>query len=341
MGDVPTVFGPGHAVAIAFGIGVVLIANSGPLRGRSGSPIAGSGSVRSEHRRNPQSEPGVAAPDGPIAVDVKGRQRRAIVVNRGTAEQRRPAVIVLHGGQGNADAMRRRTGFDALARKEGFVVVYAEGTRFGAEGLDQYAWNTGYLLRRQVRDSDDIAYFDTLIDLLIRDHGADPKRIFMTGGSNGGMMTYVYAVARPGKLAAVAPIVASMFTFDTTPAVPLPILIINGERDEEVPIGGGFSNNPIVRRAQAVPFKAVDDVVRYWVKANRAETKPTYTTKGSVTTTVYAARKDGAPVEFVRDADGGHGWPGTRSRRSGARPIDAFSGAERVWEFFKHQARNP
>jgi len=153
------------------------------------------------------------------------------------------------------------------------------------------------------------------------------------------MMTYVYAAKRPEKLAAAAPMVASMFSFDTVPKTPLPILIVNGEKDDEVPIGGGMSKNSIVRRAQATPFKAVADVVQFWVKANQAETKPTSITKGSVTTTVYKAQKDGAPVEFVRDADGGHGWPGTRSRRSGARPIDAFSGAERVWEFFKNHAR--
>lgn len=316
------------------------------VTGFSGShrlAIEPQGAVRNGSPQAPQTQPGktAAAPDGPVTVEVKGQSRRAIVVNSGTTDQRRPTVIVLHGGQGNADAMRRRTGFDALARKEGFAVVYAEGTRFGAEGLDQYAWNTGHLLRRQVRESDDIAFFDTLIDLLIRQHGADPKRIFMTGGSNGGMMTYVYAVNRPEKLAAAAPMVASMFSFDSVPKTPLPILIVNGAMDEEVPIGGGMSKNSIVRRAQATPFKAVDDVVQFWVKANRADAKPTTTVQGSVTTTLYKAGEGGAPVEVVVDAKGGHGWPGTRSRReTTAPPIAAFSGAQRVWEFFRNHARD-
>jgi polyhydroxybutyrate depolymerase len=86
------------------------------------------------------------------------------------------------------------------------MVVYAEGTAFGA---GRHAWNTGHLLRRQVRDADDITYFDTLIDTIISDHGADPTRIYMTGASNGGMMTFVYAVARAERLAAIAPVVAS------------------------------------------------------------------------------------------------------------------------------------
>ncbi|MFM8434630.1 MAG: alpha/beta hydrolase family esterase [Planctomycetia bacterium] len=228
------------------------------------------------------------------------------------------------------------SGFDAVARAEGFMVVYAEGTSFG-EG--RHAWNTGFLLRRQVQDADDVAYFDTLIDRLVREHGADPSRIFMTGGSNGGMMTFVYAVRRPERLAAVAPVVASMFTFEVTPSVPLPILIINGAKDDEVPLEGGMSRNPLVRRAQQAPFKPVEQVVAFWAKANRSRSEADIETKGTVTTTVYAATLDGAATEFVVDAAGGHGWPGSRPRREGSTPIASFSGAERVWQFFKDKRR--
>lgn len=333
-------FDPSDKLVRAFGIGLAIAIPFGAIGGEQELPQATPQAAREEGEARSVGETMAPALDGSVSFTVKGQARRAIVVNSGTTDQRRPAVIVLHGGQGNADATRRRTGFDALARKEGFAVVYAEGTRFGAEGLSQYAWNTGHLLRRQVRGSDDIAYFDTLIDLLIRRHGADPKRIFMTGGSNGGMMTYVYAVNRPEKLAAAAPMVASMFSFDSVPKTPLPILIVNGAMDEEVPIGGGMSKNLIVRRAQATPFKAVDDVVQFWVKANRADSKPTTTVQGSVTTTLYQAGEGGAPVEFVVDDKGGHGWPGSRTRRqTAAPPIAAFSGAQRVWEFFKNHAR--
>ncbi|MFM8396353.1 MAG: alpha/beta hydrolase family esterase, partial [Pirellula sp.] len=184
--------------------------------------------------------------DFEIKFQIKQQERRALVVNAPTDDKKRPVVLALHGGQGSAQVMRANSGFDAVARSKGFMVVYPEGTDFGNQ---RHAWNTGFLLRRQVRDADDIAYFDTLIDRLIAEHGADPKRIYMTGGFNGGMMTYVYGVERPGKLAAIAPVVASMFTFDKKPTVPLPILMINGAKDQEVPIEGGMSKNPLVSRA--------------------------------------------------------------------------------------------
>jgi poly(3-hydroxybutyrate) depolymerase len=282
------------------------------------------------------SRPPARKVDTDISFKVKGRDRRAFVVNAPTDGTTRPAVIALHGGMGSAAVMRANSGFDAVARAEGFMVVYGEGTEFGEA---RHAWNTGFLLRRQVQDADDIAYFDTLIDTIVRDHGADPARIFMTGGSNGGMMTFVYAVARPERLAAAAPVVASMFTFDTTPSVPLPILIINGAKDDEVPIEGGMSRNPLVRRAQEAPYKPLEEVVRFWVGVNRSDQRPEVETRGTVTTTVHAATPEGAVTEFVVDSAGGHGWPGSRSRREGSAPIEAFSGAQRVWEFFDDKAR--
>ena len=275
--------------------------------------------------------------DGSIKFRVKGVERNAIFVNAPTDGSKRPAVIALHGGMGTAERMRAGSGFDAVARANDFMVVYAEGTAFGA---GRHAWNTGHLLRRQVRDADDIAYFDTLIDTIISDHGADPTRIYMTGASNGGMMTFVYAVARAERLAAIAPVVASMFTFDKTPSVPLPVLIVNGAKDDEVPIEGGMSKNPLVSGAQSTPYKPLTDVVAFWVRANKSKPEATTRAAGTVTTSTYAAGDGGAVTEFVVDSAGGHGWPGTPARRGVNAPIASFKGAELVWEFFKDKTRD-
>ena len=266
-------------------------------------------------------------------------ERRAIVVNEAPKGKTRPVVIVLHGGSGSAEDQQRRTGFDAIARREGFTVVYAEGTAYGMRGF--HAWNTGYLLRNQVSDADDIAYFDKLIDMMIRKYGGDAKRVYMTGGSNGGMMTFVYAVKRPEKLAAVAPVVGAMFSFSRKPAVPLPIMMINGGADNEVPIAGGMSKNPMVRRTQAEPFKPLSETVSFWVKANRSTAKPMTVTDGTVTTKTYAADAGGAVTISIVDSVGGHGWPGTEDRRADNTPIQSFDGAEKVWSFFKTQKRKP
>lgn len=265
-----------------------------------------------------------------------GVERRAVLVNEAPQGELRPVVIVLHGGRGSAAEMRQRTGFDDLAVAQGFSVVFAEGTEWGP---GQHAWNTGYLQRRQVGRSDDVAYFDALIDLLVARHRADASRIYMTGGSNGAMMTFVYATRRPERLAAIAPIVGAMFSFDVRPTTPVPIMMINGAMDNEVPLEGGMSRNPRVARAQAAPFKSLEKTLQFWIAVNGSDPQPQIDVSGTVTTRTYAARDGAAPTILIVDAAGGHGWPGSPSLRAGNQPIQAFRGADRVWEFFRTQRR--
>lgn len=271
-----------------------------------------------------------------LSLVVNGVSRRAVLVNELRQGPLAPTIIVLHGGRGSADEQRLRSDFDDLAAAERFSVVFAEGSEWSP---GRHAWNTGFLMRHQVGQSDDIAYLDALIDLLIREHRADPRRIYMTGGSNGAMMTLVYAVERSDRLAAVAPVVGAMFSFEKSPREPLPIMLINGGQDNEVPLTGGFSRNPVVARAQSTPFMPLADTVKFWVEANHSITPPTVTTAGSVMTTVYGSTAAGAMTISVVDAVGGHGWPGSVSLRRGNQPIQSFKGAERVWAFFKKQSR--
>jgi polyhydroxybutyrate depolymerase len=116
-------------------------------------------------------------------------------------------------------------------------------------------------------------------------------------------------------------------------------MLINGAQDNEVPIEGGFSRNPLVSRAQSAPYMPLEDTVEFWVEANRSQTPPFITTTGTVTTSVYAPTPNGAVTISVVDQIGGHGWPGTSPVRGTSNPIQSFDGAERVWEFFKTQSR--
>jgi len=65
-----------------------------------------------------------------ITFAVAETDRHAVIVNAPPKGERRPAVVILHGGMGNARDMRSRTGFDQLARAEGFIAAYGEGTDF-------------------------------------------------------------------------------------------------------------------------------------------------------------------------------------------------------------------
>jgi len=92
-----------------------------------------------------------------------------------------PLVIVLHGGGSEAWTMNLLTDFNALADKEGFVIVYPEGYKNG--------WNDGRGasgIKSQAENIDDVAFISFLIDKLIQDPNINKEMVYATGISNGG-----------------------------------------------------------------------------------------------------------------------------------------------------------
>ena len=52
-----------------------------------------------------------------------------------------------------------------------------------------------------------MGFVATLIDTLVRDHGADPVRVYVTGMSNGAMLAHRMGYLLPQRIAAIAPVV--------------------------------------------------------------------------------------------------------------------------------------
>jgi polyhydroxybutyrate depolymerase len=123
----------------------------------------------------------------------------------------RPAALVLvfHGGRGDGESVERLTGFDALSDREGFLVAYPDGV--GKQ------WNDG----REVADFetfqdhvDDVAFVADLIDAIGNGHAVDPKRVFATGISNGGIFSHYLGARLSGRIAAIAPVAGSPSRFE-------------------------------------------------------------------------------------------------------------------------------
>ncbi len=233
-----------------------------------------------------------------------------------------PVIIALHGGMGTGVSMESKTGFSSLADREGFLVAYPDGIAGpGGKGSWNVGWVDSYSSRQK---TDDVAFLKKLVEVLIEKHRVDPERVYLTGGSNGGMMTHVMVAKHPKLFAAVAVVVASVPLDYEPPKTPVPILFINGDADDEVPFEGGMSRNALVRSRQQKPFSSVPELVAKWAKANGAVDPPVVKRQGSVVTTTYKATKSGAETVFIRLEGTGHGWP--------AREFDATS---EVWKFFK------
>ena len=80
----------------------------------------------------------------------------------------------------------------------------------------------------------DLHFFDAMLKTLTAAYQIDEKRSYVSGHSNGGYFTYVLAVARGDKLAAIAPVSAALTWRNFKKWKPLPILHVAGENDQIV-----------------------------------------------------------------------------------------------------------
>lgn len=238
-----------------------------------------------------------------------------------------PLVINLHGYGSNAGQQNFYGNFKNLADVDNFLVVHPNGTN-DLSGT-QY-WNA-FVNGGAV---DDVAFISGLIDTLALSYNIDTTKIFSTGMSNGGFMSYKLACELSGRIAKIASVTGSMNTTlqsTCTPTRPIPVMQIHGTADPTVAYDG------------SVGVMAIEDVVDYWVDKNNCDQTPTVVSIPNISTTdnctaeryTYSNGDDGSEVIFYKVIGGGHTWPGA--------PIDIPSGATNrdfnastvIWEFFK------
>lgn len=131
---------------------------------------------------------------------IAGGLKRTYLIHLPASDIRRsmPLVIVLHGGGGNGKSMVKLTngGFGKLSDKKGFIVVYPNGIeKHWNDGRNEA--EIGY--ETHEKNTDDVGFISALIDDLIKKYNADPKRVYVTGMSNGAIMSYRLGCELSGK----------------------------------------------------------------------------------------------------------------------------------------------
>lgn len=236
-----------------------------------------------------------------------------------------PLVLNFHGYGSNAAQQMFYGDFRDIADTEGFLLVHPEGTTFIG---DQF-WNVGF--PGLSSNIDDVGFTEALIDELATLYAIDLDRVYATGMSNGGFMSFLLACQLSEKIAAVASVTGSMTqdTFDDCNAQhPTPVLQIHGTDDGVVLYNGNNLSIPIA------------DVISYWVDFNNCETTPTTTTLPDVDVSdgstiehsVYEDGDNGITTEHMKVIGGGHTWPGSVINTAGTnQDIDA---SMEIWLFF-------
>ena len=270
-------------------------------------------------------------------IDVGGKERNYLTYRASDLHLPAPTVIVLHGGGGDAQRMADYNRFGDFAKEHDILAVYPDA----ADGF----WNDGRNDERGAK-SDDVGFLEKLIRHLVAQGLADPSRVYLTGMSNGGMMTLHMACHAPELFAAIAIVAASQPQDVSCHTKPLPILIINGTDDDIVPYAGGPVGMGRVDRGRVIGHRKT---LSLWEKVNgcigpgRAIPLPDTANDGMTSTETRFDCPPDAPVIGITIRGGGHSWPGG-SRGLIARwllgPVTQdFSANEMIWNFFKSRSR--
>jgi polyhydroxybutyrate depolymerase len=269
-----------------------------------------------------QASAGVSEHYNTIQVDGRMRSYFVHVPPNYNGKNPLPLVLVLHGATQSAEGAERMSGMSAVADKENFLVVYPTGTSQLGHAPTWNAGNCcGYALANNV---DDVAFFRNLIDTLEREYDIDSKRIFVTGISNGAMMSFRIACELANQVAAVAPVEGAQ-NIKCNPTSPVSVVIFHGTADRLVPFEGGetpFQLGP--RRWDA----SVAAAVGFWVKRDGCLSTPKHEETKEVHIDIYSGCKDGSGVALYAIQGGHHMWPGTPMSRNRLPATDI------MWEFF-------
>jgi polyhydroxybutyrate depolymerase len=295
---------------------------------------------------------------------VGGVERRFLVQPAPDASRPALILIVLHGG---GQSMRRlfapdagaTRGWPGLARRENALLLVPNGldpdsrAPDGNPGGDNQNWND---LRegvaRETR-ADDVGFVLALIDWAQQNHRVDRSRVYVTGASNGGMMTFRLLIEAPERFAAGAAFVAALPRESSrirTPATATPLLIANGTLDPLVQWGGG----PIAGGRGET--RSVESTVEWWVAANHASLQPGLAQalpdsdtqdRCTIERREFAAGPGGAPVVAYTMRGGGHNIPSARYALADSWAVRRFigpvcrdaEGIELAWTFLSAHRR--
>ena len=231
-----------------------------------------------------------------------------------------PLVFCFHGYGSNASTIMSYANFNYVSDTAGFIVVYPQGT-LDNSGISN--WNVGW----GGSTVDDIGFTEALMDNLSTTYNIDNNRIYSTGMSNGGFMSFLLACQLSNRIAAIASVTGSMTpqTYNAcNPQHPTPILQIHGTSDQTVPYVG-----------DPTWAKSIDDVLQYWVAYNNCNTSAIITAipdinifDGSTAEhIVYDGGDNDVTTEHFKIYGGDHDWPGVWGN------MDIHASAE-VWKFF-------
>jgi polyhydroxybutyrate depolymerase len=227
-----------------------------------------------------------------------------------------PLVFNLHGMSSNALQQMIYGDFRGIADTANFIIVHPQGL---LNITGETHWNLGQ------SSVDDIGFLNSLYSYIVSNYNINLDKVYSTGMSNGGYMSYFLACNMSDKIAAIASVTGAMGSFtqlNCNPTHPTPVMEIHGTADSNV------------------LFNEIFNGLEYWRDYNNcnliADTTVildfNFEDLSSVEHIVYNNGDNGVTTELFKIINGGHTWPGS-SISIGATNYDIDASIE-IWKFF-------
>lgn len=290
-----------------------------------------------------------------------GRSCRVYVPSSYRPNDARPLVVLLHGCTQDPADFARGTAFDALAEREGLLVLYPEQPQ---SANSNQCWNW-FETAHQARGRGEPASIVGCVEGVASEFSVDRERVYVAGISAGGAMSSILGATYPDVFAAIGvhsgleyaaadgmgSAFSAMFTGGPDPEQAaldalramgsneraLPVLVVHGADDYTVrPIN---AEQTIAQFAQVADL-ALDGVDNDDVSA-RPSTSRSGTAPGGRRYAVFDHHAPGGSVllRYLRVEGMGHAWSGGDASGSYTDPAGP-SASEALWAFFSLHRRN-
>ena len=241
-----------------------------------------------------------------------------------------PLIIALHGGFGNAYSIENQSQLSVKSDAENFIVVYPEGVEGGAFNIS--SWNAGWCCGFASNSNvDDVGFIDELLDTLLSQYSIDTNRIYATGMSNGGFMSYRLACELSDRIAAIAPVAASMSMVSCNPVRPVPVISFHSYLDTNVPYDGGVGDGP--SNHYNPPQDSILNALSNMNTCSIAN--DTIINNSEYTNIKWTNCNCETEIHQYVTLDGGHSWPGGNQTALGNPVSNFISATDLMWSFFQ------
>lgn len=251
-----------------------------------------------------------------------------------------PIVFFFHGAGGTAEQAARIYGWTQKADAEHFFAVFPEGLGVRPDApagflLNPHVWRDERT-DLPVNNVDDVHFFEELLGKLEAVLPIDPRRIYVTGFSNGAGMSFTLGAHFSDRIAAIAPVSSQTFIQIDSLARPLPVYYLVGTADPLVPYKGGTVTLPWGNTRTAPP---IQESVDTWVHLDGCPRQPQIVSnQNGVLVLRYGPGRHDSEILFTVVKGNGHHWPGTVEPLPPAisgPTRDPFNATDAIWDFFK------